>query len=129
MSHILVVEDNIIIQRMVSHIISRLGHDVDTAINGLEALDKMSSQEYDLVITDAKMPKMDGVALIKRIRSISAFASLPVVLMTAQLDVYKEISPEQLSMATLLTKPISSQELTQVLHELLPLEASETVFI
>jgi CheY-like chemotaxis protein len=65
------------------------------------------------------MPELDGMGLIDAIRAVPEFSSLPIILITAHLDIYEGVSPEQLSAITLLTKPISSQDLAEALHKLL----------
>jgi CheY-like chemotaxis protein len=119
MARILIVEDNPVVQRMITHVVSRQGYETETAENGREALKKLSVEEFDLVITDAKMPELDGMGLIDAIRAVPEFSSLPIILITAHLDIYEGVSPEQLSAITLLTKPISSQDLAEALHKLL----------
>lgn len=119
MARILIVEDNPVVQRMITHVVSRQGYETETAENGREALKKLSEEEFDLVITDAKMPELDGIGLIDAIRSVPELSSLPIILITAHLDIYEGVSPEQLSAITLLTKPISSQDLAEALHKLL----------
>ena len=119
MSRIMIVEDNPVVQRMVSHVVSRQGHYTETADNGQEALQIMSKSEneFDLIITDAKMPELDGLGLIDAIRALPKLSVIPFILMTAYLDIYEYISPEQISGITVLTKPISSQELREALKK------------
>src|SRR5512146_2122658 len=59
-AHILLVDDDPMITELVVDMLGREGYDVDTATNGLEALQKLESQRYDLIITDLHMPKLDG---------------------------------------------------------------------
>jgi CheY-like chemotaxis protein len=117
----MIVEDNPVVQRMVTHIVSRQGHYTKTADNGHEALKTLSESEdeFDLIITDAKMPELDGMGLIDAIRALPKWSAIPFILMTAYLDIYEYISPEQMSGITILTKPISSQELREVLKKVL----------
>lgn len=119
MSRILIVEDNPVVQRMIAHVVGRQGHDIETAVNGREALKRLTEEAFDLIITDAKMPELDGMGLIDAIRSTPELSSLPLILITAHLDIYEAVSPEQLSAITLLTKPISSQDLTEALYKAL----------
>ena len=121
MSRIMIVEDNPVVQRMVTHIVSRQGHYTETAVNGHEALEILSksNDEFDLIITDGKMPELDGLGLIEAIRELPKLATVPFILMTAYLDIYDHISPKQMSGITVLTKPISSQELREALKKLL----------
>jgi CheY-like chemotaxis protein len=79
--HILIVDDDQRMTRTLADILSVAGHDVTEASSGLEALDKIHSQSFDCVLTDIKMPEMNGVELHRQL--YLAQPGLPVVLMTA----------------------------------------------
>jgi chemotaxis protein histidine kinase CheA len=80
---ILVVEDQVVTRQMEKSILEAAGYQVVTAKNGLDALDKLGQQDFDLVVTDIMMPKMDGFALTKEIRSRERTRNLPVVVVTS----------------------------------------------
>jgi len=65
---ILTVDDAPDMLLMIRAIIQKLGHDVDTANDGLEAWDMLCKRDYDVVVSDWNMPFMDGLALVKKIR-------------------------------------------------------------
>jgi CheY-like chemotaxis protein len=64
---ILVVDDEELIRNLVVTFLSKLGHSCLTAIDGVDALDKMKENKIDVVITDIKMPNMDGITLTSEI--------------------------------------------------------------
>jgi DNA-binding NtrC family response regulator len=66
--HILVVDDDDLIRRTVEKLLTRQGFDVTLAENGEEAVEKASTQAFDMVISDVRMPGIDGVETIRRIR-------------------------------------------------------------
>ena len=80
---ILVVEDQVVTRQMEKSILEAAGYQVITAENGLDALNKLGQQEFDLVVTDILMPKMDGFTLTREIRSSERTKDLPVVVVTS----------------------------------------------
>ncbi len=79
---ILLVDDDQILLELGSTALSRAGFHVDVATDGQNALDLLSHLDHDLVMTDLRMPRMDGLELIKRIRSNVATENLPVIVIT-----------------------------------------------
>jgi two-component system, chemotaxis family, sensor kinase CheA len=80
---ILVAEDSIITRTLLRNVLEAAGFDVRVAIDGLDALTQLRAQEFDLVVSDVEMPRMNGFELIAKIRSDKKLAELPVVLVTA----------------------------------------------
>lgn len=80
---ILVAEDSITSRMLLKSILESAGHDVKTVVDGVEALTELRSNEYDLVVSDIEMPRMNGFDLTAHIRSDKKLANRPVVLVTA----------------------------------------------
>jgi CheY-like chemotaxis protein len=81
---ILLVEDNVVNQRVASRMLQRLGLQADVASNGVEAVSAVEAQEYALVLMDCQMPEMDGYQAAGAIRRLSTIArNVPIVAMTA----------------------------------------------
>jgi signal transduction histidine kinase/CheY-like chemotaxis protein len=83
---ILVVEDNIVNQRVAQHMLLRLGHAVDLAENGRKAIERLSRDPYDLVLMDCQMPEMDGFEATIHIRRPDSGVldrDIPIIAMTA----------------------------------------------
>ncbi len=80
---ILVVEDSITARTLLKNILESAGYGVSTAVDGVDAMTVLKTSEFDLVISDVEMPRMDGFDLTARIRSDRTLSQLPVVLVTA----------------------------------------------
>lgn len=78
---ILIVDDEIEYQRVFSYILSEKGYTVETCSNGIEALKKIESHDFDLIMTDLKMPGIDGIELIQRVKAKQK--ELEIMVMTA----------------------------------------------
>ncbi len=80
---ILVVEDSITSRMLLKGILESAGHNVKTAVDGIEAFTLLRAEKFDLVVSDVEMPRMDGFDLTARIRADKKMSELPVVLVTA----------------------------------------------
>ena len=81
---LLVVEDNTSSKILLRRILKDAGYDVDTVYNGIEALEKLKSENYDAVLTDWMMPELDGIGLIKKIRN--TLVNQPVIIVITALS-------------------------------------------
>ena len=81
---ILLVDDNVSGSHARKTVLEELGHKTGVASNGADALEQFARQKYDLVVTDYKMPRMDGLELIVRLRKQAP--DLPIVLISGYVD-------------------------------------------
>jgi len=83
--NILLVEDNLINQKITMLTLKPLVHSIDTASNGMEALDKIAASKYDIILMDIQMPVMSGLIAAERIRAIEANTGshIPIIAITA----------------------------------------------
>ncbi len=79
---LLLVEDSIIIRTQMQRLLKNAGYDVTVAINGLAGLQKIQTQEFNIVLSDVEMPQMNGLEMIANIRQNSKYNQLPIVLIT-----------------------------------------------
>lgn len=82
MKRILLVDDDALVLRMYRGGLTRLGFDVDTATDGLQAIQRVQTRRPDLVVLDLMMPKLTGVDFLRCLRAQTDFASLPVVVLS-----------------------------------------------
>ncbi|MFT5432497.1 MAG: two-component system cell cycle response regulator DivK [Myxococcota bacterium] len=83
MAIILLVEDNALIQRLVSRRLVRFGHEVIIEQDGLSAVERAASSQPDLILMDLGLPVIDGLEATRRIRIDPASATIPIVALTA----------------------------------------------
>ncbi len=84
---VLVVDDMRTMRRVMMQMLRSLGHsNLDEAENGVEALKKLRSQDYDLLITDLHMPNLDGRQLLEKVRHDEKLANLPVLMVSCEDD-------------------------------------------
>jgi PAS domain S-box-containing protein len=81
--NVLLVEDNLMNQKFMSHILKRLGSTFEIAVDGKDCLDKMNAGKFDLVLMDIQMPVMDGIEATKIIRKNNKYKNLPIIALTA----------------------------------------------
>lgn len=82
-SIVMVAEDSITTRTLLKNILETTGYEVVTAVDGVDALTKLKSRTFDIVVSDVEMPRMNGFELTAKIRSDKNIAGLPVVLVTA----------------------------------------------
>lgn len=114
---VLVVEDNVVNQKVAQRMLSKLGCLVDIASDGFEALRKLDEQRYAIILMDCQMPEIDGFETTRRIRaSGKAWAQTPIVALTA--NVQAEIKDEcrAAGMDDYLSKPFNRSDLQQLLQ-------------
>jgi CheY-like chemotaxis protein len=109
---ILVVDDEKDIRDITEAFLMLNGYEVDTAKNGIEALDKILANHYDVVITDLQMPKMNGLELLEK---ISHTKSNPVTIVVTGYAVKESDFPQE--PFAHIRKPFSHQQLIQVVQE------------
>lgn len=103
---VLIVEDNDINLDLSVDLLSDVGIDADVARNGLEAIDKVRDNEYDLVLMDIQMPEMDGLTATAHIRKMPNKAKLPILAMTAHAMKGEREKSLSAGMNDHITKPI-----------------------
>ena len=111
---ILVVDDEPTIVRLMEFILARQGHEMIVAVNGEEALEKIKSQQPDLVLLDIMMPRIDGYEVAQRLRADPATASLPIIMLSAKAqdeDIRKGV---EVGVDEYVTKPFTPDHLVQV---------------
>ena len=115
---ILLVEDNSFNQLIATTVLERLGYQIDLAKNGVEALQAVQTNDYDLILMDIQMPEMDGLMATKLIRQNPENSHLRIVAMTANVLPEDRQACFDAGMDDYISKPIDIQEIIQLVSSL-----------
>jgi|UniRef100_A0A7C5EL82 ATP-dependent Lon protease len=116
-AQVLVVDDEEIARQNLEYILRKEGHQVATAANGQEALDQVKGREFDVIITDLKMDRMDGIQLLESVKQIAPHTE--VVMVTGYATVSTAVDALRKGAAHYLSKPIKLDELRQTVREII----------
>jgi len=117
-SRVLLAEDNLVNQRVVQRILEKEGHQVVVVANGLEALQALQQNTFDLVLMDVQMPFMDGLEATRAIRKNEATGNghIPIIALTAHAMKGDRDKCLAAGMDAYLSKPIRAAELFNILQ-------------
>jgi len=106
-ARILLVDDEQSIQTLLSYPLRKDGYDVVQAIDGQDALERFEEQQFDLVVLDVMLPRIDGLEVCRRLRSRS---SVPIIMLTARSEEIDKVVGLELGADDYITKPFSMRE-------------------
>jgi DNA-binding NtrC family response regulator len=112
---ILIVDDEKIKRITLADDLAAQRYEVVTAADGDEALEKLAADRFDVVVTDLKMPKLDGIELLKRIKKDPASESIDVIMMTAYGSIPVAVEAMKLGAFDFLTKPFRNEDVFPLL--------------
>lgn len=118
MSRILITDDSSAQRIILSGIVTKLGHEVETANNGQEALDKIDVNLPDCMLLDNLMPIMDGLQTLEALQAKNI--TLPVIMITAEVQEWVKDRCLELGVAVFLNKPIKQAQIQEALEQILP---------
>ncbi|MVM37525.1 PAS domain S-box protein [Spirosoma sp. HMF3257] len=116
---ILIVEDNLMNQKLALQVLKRLGYSAQVAENGQLALDRLEEEDFDLILMDIQMPVMDGYTATRRIRTLLN-KEVPIIAMTAHALASERELCLQAGMNDFLPKPFQVEELQRILRKYTP---------
>ncbi len=122
--NILVVDDEAINVQVLTNQLSLQNYQVETAQNGADALEKIGSNNYDLILLDVMMPRMSGYDVCKKLRNEKTSFDLPIILLTARSQPQDIVVGFQVGANDYITKPFEKTELIARVNTLLSLKKS-----
>lgn len=118
-TRILVVDDFSTMRKIVKNVLKQLGYNnIEEAENGAEALQKLRTKKFDFVVADWNMPNMDGLEMLRAIRSDAELKDLPVLMVTAEADKDKVIAAIKAGVNNYIVKPFTAETLKQKMEQI-----------
>ena len=114
---VLCVDDSASIRQMVGFTLKSAGYEVVDAVDGMDGLDKAKSRAIDLVLTDQNMPRMDGLTLIKSLRVLPQYKSVPILMLTTESSDAMKSQGRAAGATGWLVKPFDPQKLIEVVKK------------
>ncbi len=118
--HILIIDDEELITKSLLKFLNKEGYIVTVATSGKEALEKVKETDFNLIISDVRMPEMDGIETIKQIRAYLAKENkpaIPEVLITGYADADKYERATELEVADYLYKPFDASDFLEIVKK------------
>ncbi len=122
---ILVVDDNENVTRMTARMLSGLGYEVMTAIDGANALAQVASRHPDCILLDIMMPRMSGLEVLAKLKHDPATTAIPVIMLTAKSQDEDVLTGYKEGAEYYITKPCSSRDLVYGIRLVLGKHRSE----
>lgn len=120
---ILIVEDNPTNALIAVTICQRAGYQTTVAGDGLEALMRLEEGPYALIVTDVQMPRLDGLAMVRRVRADARWAGLPIIAVTARANPAEHGAMLEAGIDVIITKPYHNRELREAIARALDAQA------
>ncbi len=119
--HILIVDDSASVRQMVEVTLKSASYTVTAAKDGLEAFNmcKNSDSNFDFVLTDQNMPNMDGITLIKSLRTLGAYSKIPIVVLTTEASDSMKAQGRAAGATGWMVKPFDPAKLLEVAKKVL----------
>lgn len=116
---ILTVDDSPSIRQMVSFSLKSAGYDVIEAVDGQDGLDKAKSRSVNLILSDQNMPKMDGLSMIKALRAMPQYRTVPILMLTTESSDAMKAQGKAAGATGWLVKPFDPQKLLEVVKKVI----------
>jgi two-component system chemotaxis response regulator CheY len=119
MATILAVDDSASMRQMVSFTLKGAGYDVIEAEDGQKAFDKAKAGAVDLVLTDVNMPVMDGIELVKNLRTLPDYKFTPILMLTTESAGDKKVQGKNAGATGWLVKPFNPEQLLATIKKVM----------
>lgn len=117
--HILIVDDSASVRQMVEATLKSAGYQVTAAKDGQEAFEYCGLKVFDFVLTDQNMPRMDGLTLIKSLRSLNTYQTVPIIVLTTEASDAMKAQGRAAGATGWMVKPFDPSKLLQIAAKVL----------
>ena len=119
MSRILAVDDSASMRQMVAFTLKSAGFDVAEAEDGQAALELAKTEKFRLVLADVNMPRMDGITLVKNLRTLADYKFTPLLMLTTESTPEKKMEGKAAGATGWLVKPFNPEQLVATVQRVL----------
>ena len=116
---VLTVDDSASIRQMVSFTLKSAGYEVVEAVDGMDGLEKAKGKSFNLVLTDQNMPRMNGLSLIKSLRGMPGYRTVPILMLTTESSDTMKSQGRAAGATGWLVKPFDPQKLIEVVKKVI----------
>ncbi len=115
---IMIVDDSASIRTVVGIALRGEGYTVIEAINGQDALNKLTGQKVNLIISDVNMPIMDGITFVKQVKTMPAYRFTPIIMLTTESDEAKKREGQAAGAKAWVVKPFKPEQMLGAVQKL-----------
>lgn len=119
MHSILAVDDSASMRQMVSFTLKNAGFNVVEAVDGQDAWEKATARDFDLVLTDQNMPRMDGISLVRNLRGLPHYNGTPILILTTESSDEMKAKGKAAGATGWLVKPFDPNRLLDVIKKVI----------
>ena len=117
---VMTVDDSATVRQVLQMTLEGAGYDVVEAVDGEDALDKLSGQTVDMLVTDLNMPRLDGINLIQQVRLKPGNRFMPIIMLTTESQPEKKSAGKAAGASGWITKPFKPEQLLAVVRMVCP---------
>jgi len=118
MAKILTVDDSRVIRDLVEAVLIENGHEVVTADDGVEGLNAVRAQQFDMILSDINMPNMTGISMVSKVRRIAGYEHTPIIMLTTESSDFKKDKAKKMGATGWLQKPFDPERLMKAVNKL-----------
>jgi two-component system chemotaxis response regulator CheY len=115
----MIVDDSPSMRRLLSSFLEQSGYEVAQAVDGVDALEVVDNDTFDLIITDINMPNMDGLTLVTELRKLDATRHTPILVLTTEMDMTKKQTAKESGATGWLNKPFDEERMLSAINRVL----------